>query len=78
MSYDEQRKDDELALNEIMNELGYELTKLASSFRVKSKPNQIHDRTILVRLKSQNDRDELIGLELISRFVNQLSLIKLL
>ena len=62
MSYDEQRKNDELAFNEIINELGYELTKVASSFRLKSKPNQIHDPPILVRLKSQADRDELIGL----------------
>ena len=67
MSYDEQRKDDDLALNEIMNELGYELTKVASSFRFKSKPNQIHDPPILLRLKSQTDRYELIGLMLYAR-----------
>ena len=70
MSYDEQRKDCELALNEIMNELCYELTKVASSYRFKSKLNQIRDPPILVRLKSQTDRDELISLSK-STFINK-------
>ena len=62
MSYDFQRKDDESKIKEILKEIGFGVSKVVSSFRFKSKPYQMHDPPILVRLKSQPDRDELMGL----------------
>ena len=61
-SYDDQRKEDALKIKEILSEIGFDVSKVVTSFRFKSKPNQMHDPPILLRLKSQSDRDELIGL----------------
>ena len=62
MRYDDQRKDYEMKIKEILSEIGFGVCKVVSSFRFKSKPNQIHDPPILLKLKSQSDRDELIEL----------------
>ena len=61
-SFEEQKKDDDVFVQDVLKEIRFDSSKVVSVFRFKSKVNQEREPPIIVRLKTQQDRDELIGM----------------
>ena len=61
-SFEEQKKDDDVFVQDVLKEIRFDSSKVVSVFRFKPKVNQEREPPIIVRLKTQQDRDELIGM----------------